>query len=92
MTFTAKRPKRLKLGDSARDRITGYVGIIIARTEWLNGCLRVTIQAEEMKDGKPVESQTFDAEQVELVVKVKPSPRKPKGGPSIPPVRKTDPI
>jgi len=57
----------IQCGDLAKDGITGYEGIVVARTEWLNKCVRITIQAKEMKDGKPVENQTFDEEQVVLI-------------------------
>lgn len=57
----------LKLGDEVRDMITGFQGVLIARTEWLRGCVRLTIQPRELKDGKPIESESFDEQQVELV-------------------------
>lgn len=90
--FTAARPEGLKLGDKARDRISGFTGIVVAITEWLNGCRRITICPQELKDGKPVESHTFDAEQVELVQDNAMPAAKPHGGPSISPVRSKDPV
>ena len=57
----------LPLGALARDTITGYKGIITARTEWLNGCWRVVLQAQQLHDGRPVEAQSFDAHNVEIV-------------------------
>lgn len=84
--------KPIKLGCLARDTISGFTGIVIAITDWLNGCRRITIQPKELKDGKPIESHTFDVEQVELV---KPEPakaaQKSVGGPSISPARAADP-
>ena len=62
-----KKMSDIKLGSKAKDTITGYSGIVIARTEWLHGCDRVTIQSQEMKDGVPVESRCFDILQVELI-------------------------
>jgi hypothetical protein len=58
---------QIKPGDLARDTITGFEGIVIARTEWLNKCVRLTIQPQAMKDGKPIDNHTFDEEQLELV-------------------------
>lgn len=52
---------RIKLGARVTDRITGFTGICIARTDWLNGCARYGVQAEELKDGKPIEPEWFDA-------------------------------
>lgn len=34
----------ITLGCKAKDKITGFTGIVIAMTSWLNGCQRVTIQ------------------------------------------------
>jgi hypothetical protein len=56
----------IKLGDPVRDKITGYKGIVVARTEWLNGCVRLVVQARKLHEGKPVEPQTFDEPQLEL--------------------------
>lgn len=81
----------VKLGDKARDKITGLTGIIVAMTHWLNGCLRITIQPQVLHEGKPVDNCTFDAEQVELVSAEPPPATKPTGGPSIAPRRSADP-
>lgn len=57
----------IELGAVARDSITGFTGVVVAITEWLNGCVRVSIQPKELKDGKPIEVVSFDVEQVELM-------------------------
>lgn len=55
------------LGDQVKDRITGFSGVVIARTEWLNSCNRITVQPKELKDGKPVEAQVFDEYDLKVV-------------------------
>jgi len=55
---------KISLGDIARDSITGFEGVVIARTEWLFGCVRFTLQPQALHEGKPVETQTFDEEQL----------------------------
>ncbi len=60
---------RVHLGDRVRDKITGLQGIAIARTEWLHGCIRITIQPEAMKDGKALDSYVIDEPQCELVAR-----------------------
>lgn len=55
------------LGCLAKDTVTGFTGIVSSRTEWLNGCIRIGLQPRELKDGKPIESQAFDIEQLEYV-------------------------
>lgn len=57
----------INLGSRARDTVTGFEGVVVARTEWLHGCARITIQPTELKDGLPMESHTFDELQVETV-------------------------
>ncbi len=57
----------IQLGDRVVDKITGLKGIAIGETQWLYGCNRITIQPEEFKDGKPVDSFCVDREQLELV-------------------------
>lgn len=58
---------KLELGTKVKDKVTGYTGIVIGRTEWLYGCRRYTVQSQEMKDGKPVESMAFDEDALELL-------------------------
>lgn len=75
------------LGDKVRDRVTSYDGIVTARTEYLNGCIRYGVQRDKLtKDGKPQESEWFDENQLVTVrakaVKVK---IKRTGGPAAKP-------
>lgn len=72
--------EEIHLGDVLKDTITGFKGVAIASTNWLNGCVRVTLQPQELKDGKPIEAQTFDVEQLEIVKAAKPRATPPKGG------------
>lgn len=58
---------KLKLGDEAKDRITGFQGIVICVTEWISGCTRTTLQPLMGKDGKLPEPATFDEPMLELV-------------------------
>lgn len=71
-----------KLGNELRDKVTGFKGIAIARTEWLNGCFRWVLQPKMGKDGKVPEGQTFDEPQLEFISKgtVKEGPKNT-GGP-----------
>lgn len=59
---------KINLGDKARDTVTGYVGIVVARTIWLQGCDRPMLQAQGMtSDGKIHDGHSFDEMQCELV-------------------------
>lgn len=88
-TAPTQETQMITLGDTARDTITGFTGVVIADTKWLHGCRRLTLQPRELKDGKPVESMTFDEPQL---VKVETTPAEASsaagGGPRPEPVRR----
>lgn len=71
----------IELGVQARDKVTGYTGIVVGRTEWLYGCFRYTVQSQELKDGKPVEPMGFDEDALEVVGASIAEPIKAVGGP-----------
>jgi len=56
-----------ELGKKAKDKITGFSGILTARVEYLTGCNRYAVQPQELKDGKPIESMYFDEAQIEII-------------------------
>jgi hypothetical protein len=58
---------KIDLGAKVTCKITGYTGTVIGRTEWLYACRRYSIQARELKDGKPVDSICCDEDQLEIV-------------------------
>lgn len=81
--------KHFDLGDEVKDDITGFSGIIIARTDWINGCQRYTVQPKTLtKEGGIKETQTIDVEQLTLVHAAKKPTHKPSGGPMPAPVRR----
>lgn len=83
----------VQLGDKARDTVSGFTGVCVARTEWLNGCWRMTLQPQALdKDGKPCEAHTFDDFQLEVTEpKLQPVGSKETGGPRDAPSRPRDP-
>lgn len=96
----------IPLGAVAKDKITGFEGVVVARTEWLNGCARLCIQPQALHEGKPVEDHTFDENQLVEVHPhfMKDRPEEPEaldeataarslpGGPRPDPVRQRDPV
>ena len=56
--------QHIKLGKRVKDTITGFEGIVVGRTEWLYGCVRVSVQPQTLHEGKPVEYQIFDEPQL----------------------------
>ena len=73
---------KFDLGDLVKDKVSGYEGIVIVRSEWLNACRRYSIQAQALKDGKPIEAIGLDEDNMELVQAKKVADRaeKPTGG------------
>lgn len=60
----------IELGDKVKDPITGFTGIVVAKTTWLHGCNRMQVQPQELtKDGAPKDGQVFDEMQLSLVKK-----------------------
>lgn len=58
----------MNLGDKVRDIITGFTGIVIARSEFFNGCVRVAVQPQDLGEkGMLQSSESFDVQQLELV-------------------------
>ncbi len=82
----------IKLGQEVKDRVTGFTGIVVARTVWLNGCVRYEIQGSVDKDGKVTEPQSIDEEiLVETKKKNQFSVGTPSGGPCPSPKRAPNP-
>jgi hypothetical protein len=81
----------IKLGDVAKDSITGFQGVVVCLSQWLHGCRRITLQPKELKDGKPIEPGCFDEPQLVLVESCTVERATDTGGPRPGPVRATEP-
>jgi hypothetical protein len=58
---------KFNLGSEVKDKVTGYKGIVRARTEYLTGCNTYGCQSTKMKDNKPDEWVWFDEGGLTLV-------------------------
>lgn len=74
-----KKGKTMKFFDVVRDKITGFEGVYYGRSEYANGCVHIGIKSQTLKDGKPLDLEWFDIQQVE-VVEQKKEPQRPLGG------------
>lgn len=62
--------KTITLGDRVKDKISGFGGIVVAKSEYMNGCRRFSIQSEKLgKDGTIPKDEWFDEPQLTLVKK-----------------------
>lgn len=51
---------RFQRGDYARDMITGFTGVVIARTDSITGCDRYCIQPTKLDNGKMLDAVWID--------------------------------
>ncbi len=56
-----------ELGDEVKDKISGFRGIVAAKTFHLNGCVRIMVEPTELMDGKPIQEHWFDIQQIEVL-------------------------
>jgi hypothetical protein len=80
--MTENENKEITLGSKVKDKISGFTGIAISRTVFLNGCVRIEIDPDRLnKDGDLIEGAVFDEVQLEVVkVHIKKEITKPTHG------------
>ena len=54
----------IRLGNKVKDNITGFAGVVVARAEYLNGCISIQVQSTKLKDGLPLEAEWFDEQRL----------------------------
>ena len=57
----------IKLGSNAKDKITGFTGVITAHAKHLYGCDTYGITPAVDKDGKPQDTYWFDEGRIEVL-------------------------
>lgn len=72
---------KIELGQKVRDTITGMEGIAVGRTVWLNGCIRISVQSQMLKDGVPLDQQWIDEPQLQVVEETAAPEPEPRHGP-----------
>jgi hypothetical protein len=71
------------LGDEVKCKITGYKGVVLARTQWLHNCNTYGVKSHDLKDGKPMEAVFFDEPSLEVIEEKTMPPKRDTGGPCI---------
>jgi len=65
-----KKQESIELGDRVKHKITGFKGVVVAVTQWLNGCVRLNVQPEKLKkEGGQADVETVDIGELELLAK-----------------------
>ena len=57
----------IERGVTVRDQITGLEGVVVARAQWLNGCIRYAIQPVQLDGGKMMDEVWLDEGRVDVV-------------------------
>ena len=73
--------KEIKLGDKVMCKLTGFTGIAVAKTEFLNGCVQWSVLSKMGKDKKMPEEIGIDEQSLEIIpLKKKKIKRRDTGG------------
>lgn len=59
----------IALGQTVRDSISGFEGIVTGRVEYITGCNQVLV-GPKTKDGALIRSEWFDEDRVEVILGV----------------------
>ena len=57
----------MKLGQKAKDKITGFTGILTGKAEYLTGCTQYSIQPDVKESGDFIEARWFDEGRLEII-------------------------
>ena len=84
--FGSKKKKpdfKFELGDKLRDRITGFTGVCVYRTQWIHNCNVYGLQPDKLKDdGTTPDREQFDEPQLEVVEQEVVEKSRKTGGPT----------
>ncbi len=69
-----------ELGEELESTINGFKGVVYSRIEYINGCIRYELKPTKMKDGKSIETEFIDEQELKLIKKVEKITPKKKGG------------
>jgi len=72
----------IQLGDKVRCKLSGFVGVAVARTEFINGCVQYNVLPKVKKTNEVIEDVSIDEGSLEVISKkTKPKKKKENGGP-----------
>ncbi len=63
--------EEIQLGDKVRCKHTGFVGIAVAKTTYVNGCTQYDVMSKVDKDNKMPDPMSIDSQSLEVVSKKK---------------------
>lgn len=51
---------KFELGEVLKDKVTGFQGVVMARTEYFTDCIHYGLCSQTLKDGKPIDWEWLD--------------------------------
>jgi len=57
----------VQLGQKVKDKITGFEGIVVARCEYLNGCIQYQVKPKVNEKNESSKEQWIDDQQLEVI-------------------------
>lgn len=60
-----------ELGTTAKDKITGFSGMVVGRVEYISGCNQILLSPKVAKDGTLRGAEWFDEQRCDQVGKTK---------------------
>ena len=61
--------EEIELGDKVKDIVTGYIGIAVAKTIFLNGCTQITIAEQTKKKPDMIGDPSIDSTNLIIIEK-----------------------
>lgn len=58
---------KFAMHETVEDIVTGFTGLVIGVTEWDNGCVRYIVVSRQLHEGKPIDGQTFDEQNLKKI-------------------------
>lgn len=55
---------KFELGETLKDKITGFKGVVMARAEYFTGCIHYGLCSQSLHDGKPIDWEWIDESQL----------------------------
>ncbi len=59
--------EEIKLGDKVKCKLIGFTGTVVARTEFINGCIQYNVLPRGDKKNKMPEDMNIDQETLEVI-------------------------
>ena len=63
--------QKIQLGDTVKCKYTGFKGVVVSMTEFINGCVQFGVAPKVGKDNKYNEELGIDEESLEIITKPK---------------------